>query len=514
MCEEDFTMSAEQIQRPYYQVPNLLEETHQLADGGHKGFILPSDVPESKEALPADLIRNNIPHFPNLSEFEVVRHYTVLSQLNFSIDGGFYPLGSCTMKYNPKVNDQVAALEGFAGLHPYTPAKLSQGALELMYLLQEALIGITGLKACSLHPAAGAQGEFVGVKMISNYHRVKGDAKRKVIIVPDSAHGTNPASAALCGFTVKQVKSGPRGVIELAQIEPLLDDTVAAIMMTVPNTLGIFEDNIVEIAKLAHERGALVYCDGANLNALVGKVDFRAMGVDVMHINLHKTFSTPHGGGGPGAGPVVVSERLADYLPTPVIKKTLEGQFIFDHSVPYSVGKYRAFYGNFGMLVRALCYIYAYGSDQLHEISETAVLNANYVRTRLKDYFHLPFNTPSLHEVVFTDKLQDKESHVTTLDIAKRIIDYGFHPPTVYFPLVVSGALMIEPTETESKATLDRFVDTMITIAKEAKESPELVKSAPHRAGFRRLDETRAARSPILTWNPPSEDSTHRHDKS
>ncbi|MCB0308954.1 MAG: aminomethyl-transferring glycine dehydrogenase subunit GcvPB [Bdellovibrionales bacterium] len=496
------------IQRPYYHVPNMHEETHAISKNVQraKGYTSSENSDAEVESLPQDFLRDDFEGLPELSEFEVVRHFTLLSQLNFSIDGGFYPLGSCTMKYNPKINDKVAGMDGFVGLHPYTPSQFSQGALEVMFSLQEALVEITGLKACSLHPAAGAQGEFVGVKMIAAYHRNKGDSKRKYIIVPDSAHGTNPASAALCGFLVKQVKSGPNGTIELADIEKLLDDSIAAVMLTVPNTLGIFENNISEISRLAHERGALMYCDGANLNALVGQVDFKAMGIDVMHINLHKTFSTPHGGGGPGAGPVVVSENLVDYLPIPVIRKNGEDRYDLDYSVPHSVGKFRAFYGNFGMLVRALCYIYAYGSDQLKSISDTAVLNANYIRARLKGSYHLPYEQPSLHEVVFTDKWQEKESHVSTLHIAKRIIDYGFHPPTVYFPLVVSGALMIEPTETESKATLDRFVDSMIEIAKEAKDNPDIVKTAPHRAGFKKMDETRAARHPILTWNDSESD--------
>jgi len=493
---------AKEIQRPYYHVPTLLEDASDHSDKQANGYVPTSDWSSAPNDIPEDFLRKSIPNFPELSEFEVVRHFTLLSQLNFSIDAGFYPLGSCTMKYNPKINDKIAALEGFAGMHPYVPEYFSQGSLEVMYLLQDALLQITGLKGCSLHPAAGAHGELVGVKMISAYHQVKGDKNRKYILVPESAHGTNPASAALCGLAVKQVKAGPNGTIEASQIEKLMDETVAGIMMTVPNTLGIFESNIVEIAKIVHDRGGLVYCDGANLNALVGQVDFRAMGVDVMHINLHKTFSTPHGGGGPGAGPVVVSERLLDFLPTPLVKKHQDDRYYLDESVPYSVGKFRAFYGNFGMLVRALCYIYAYGSDHIRKISDTAVLNANYVRAMLKEHYFLPFETPSLHEVVFSDKWQDKQNHVTTLDIAKRIIDYGFHPPTVYFPLVVHGALMIEPTETESKHTLDRFVTAMIAIAEEAKTNPELFKTAPHKAGFRRLDETKAARNPILTWNP------------
>lgn len=488
-----------EIQRGYQHVPTLLEDTHHGREISPNEFVL--HCQDTFVEFPKELDRGTIENFPQLSEFEVVRHYTRLSQLNHSIDGGFYPLGSCTMKYNPKINDAVAAMPGFSLLHPYIPEQYAQGALALMYDLQEALKDITGLAAASLHPAAGAHGELVGVKMIHAYHRHKGEKQRKVILVPDSAHGTNPASAALCGFSVRELKSNSMGFIDVEEVEKQMDDTVAAIMITVPNTLGIFEKNIVEISKLVHDRGGLVYCDGANLNALVGQIDFAKMGVDVMHINLHKTFSTPHGGGGPGAGPVVVSTRLENFLPTPLIRRNKEEKYYLDENIPLSVGKFRAFYGNFGMLVRALCYIYAFGKEKISQISEVAVLNANYVKEKLKPYYHLPYPTETLHEAVFSDKFQNKEQHVTTMDIAKRLMDFGFHPPTVYFPLIVRGALMIEPTESESKMELDRFVEAMKIIAKEAQENPEKVKSAPHQVGVKRMDETLAARNPILTWN-------------
>ncbi|MFH1018431.1 MAG: aminomethyl-transferring glycine dehydrogenase subunit GcvPB [Pseudomonadota bacterium] len=495
-------MKDHEIQRAFHPVPTLLEETGPDRNGEANGFVPAVPDTEVAKLLPSELVREGIENFPRLGETEIIRHFTRLSQLNFGIDGGLYPLGSCTMKYNPKVNEQIAAFEGFAQLHPLTPVKWAQGALEVMYRLQQALTQITGMKGCSLHPAAGAHGELVGVKMIGAYHKRRGDKTRTTIIIPDSAHGTNPASATLSGMTVKQVASCERGMLDVADLEKVLDDTVAGIMITVPNTLGIFEENIVEIARAVHDRGGLVYCDGANLNALVGQVDVAKMGVDVMHINLHKTFSTPHGGGGPGAGPVVVSEKLIDFLPFPVVRER-DGVYWLDDKVPHTVGKFRAFYGNFGILVRALAYIYAFGKEHLSEISENAVLNANYLKARLRESYHLPYETPTMHEAVFSDKWQEKETHVTTLDIAKRLMDYGFHPPTIYFPLVVHGALMIEPTETESKHELDRFVDAMVQIAREAKSSPERVKGAPHNLGIKRIDEVKAARNLTLTWNPP-----------
>ncbi|MEZ4703859.1 MAG: aminomethyl-transferring glycine dehydrogenase subunit GcvPB [Bdellovibrionota bacterium] len=485
------------IQRGYQHTKNLWEKTHSANTDQCNEYIdlsIASDI-----SLDPSLARKKLDNFPQLSEFEVVRHYTQLSQKNFSIDAGMYPLGSCTMKYNPKINDVVAMNHKWTGLHPYTPEHLSQGALALMFELQQALVAITRLKACSLHPAAGAHGELVGVKMIRAYHDKKGQ-QRDVILVPDSAHGTNPASAALSGFSVRELSSNAQGVIDLEEVKAKMDDRVAGIMMTVPNTLGVFEKNICEISQFVHEQGGLVYCDGANLNALVGQVDFSKMGVDVMHINLHKTFSTPHGGGGPGAGPVVVSDRLEPFLPRPFVEKTSEGLFTWSEATDDSLGRFRTFYGNFGMLLRALCYIYAFGKEELSLISEVAVLNANYIRSKLIDYYHLPFESASLHEVVFSDKLQNKQNHVTALDIAKRLMDYGFHPPTMYFPLIVKGALMIEPTETESKTEIDRFLEAMIRIAKESQETPDLVIKAPHNVGYKRINETQAARNPILTW--------------
>lgn len=484
-----------EIQRAYHPVPDLLEATHAMTNAKANEYM-PAEESESPSWA-----RKSIPNFPQLSEFEVVRHFTKLSQLNHSIDGGMYPLGSCTMKYNPRINEEVAAMPRFSAMHPYLPKENVQGTLEIMYLLQEALTEITGMKGCSLHPAAGAQGELAGVKMIRKYHQERNNTQKTVILVPDSAHGTNPATAALSGFTVKTLNSNEYGVVSLDEVKSKMDETVAGIMITVPNTLGIFEREIKDIADFMHEHDALLYCDGANLNAMVGQVHVGNIGVDVMHINLHKTFSTPHGGGGPGSGPVVVSDRLLPYIPTPHVVKNNDGQFeLVD--VEKTIGKYRGFYGNFGMFIRALCYIYAFGRDKLSQISETAVLNANYIKYHLKDHFDLPYTTKTLHEVVFSDKIQQKENKVKTMDMAKRLMDFGYHPPTVYFPLVVEGAIMIEPTESESKAEMDRFIDVMKQIAVEAKEDPEKVKTAPHRTGIKRLNETQAARKPILTWNP------------
>ncbi|MCB0271397.1 MAG: aminomethyl-transferring glycine dehydrogenase subunit GcvPB [Bdellovibrionales bacterium] len=483
-----------EIQRAFHPVTDLLEKTHAVK--GRVNEYLPAvNLPEA----PA-WTRKQISNFPQLSEFEVLRHFTKLSQLNHSIDGGMYPLGSCTMKYNPRINEEVAGMQRFSYMHPYMPEVDVQGSLEVMYLLQEALKEITGMKGCSLHPAAGAQGELAGVKMIRKYHQIKNNTHKTVILVPDSAHGTNPATAALSGFTVRTLTSNEHGIITLNELKSKMDETVAGLMITVPNTLGIFEKEIKEIADFLHAQDALLYCDGANLNAMVGQVHIYNMGVDVMHINLHKTFSTPHGGGGPGSGPVVVSERLLPFLPTPQVVQKSDGTFELQH-VEQTVGKYRGFYGNFGMFIRALCYIYAFGKEKLSQISQTAVLNANYIKSQLRDSYDLPFESKTLHEAVFTDRWQQKTSKVKTHDIAKRLMDFGYHPPTVYFPLVVEGALMIEPTESESKTELDRFIQVMKQVAHEAKETPEVVKTAPHRTGIKRLNETQAARNPVLTWN-------------
>lgn len=486
-----------EVQRAYHPVDDLLTKTHATKAAAFNEYVSLPDVPESE--VP-EWARDDIQDFPQVSEFEVVRHYTKLSQLNHSIDGGMYPLGSCTMKYNPKINEEVAGMPRFANMHPYMPEKHVQGTLEIMHLLQETLKEITDMHACSLHPAAGAQGELAGVKMIRQYHRQKGNDQKTIILVPDSAHGTNPATASLSGFTVQTLTSNEEGIITMEEFQSKMSDNVAGVMMTVPNTLGIFEREIQNIANVLHEHDALLYCDGANLNAMVGQVNIGKLGVDVMHINLHKTFSTPHGGGGPGSGPVVVSERLAPYLPNPHVVQSQEGTYVSEN-LEHSIGKYRGFYGNFGMFIRALCYIYAFGRDKLSQISQTAVLNANYIKALLKDVYDLPYESNTLHEVVFSDKKQQKANKVKTLDIAKRLMDFGYHPPTVYFPLVVEGALMIEPTESESKAEMDRFVEAMKRIAHEAVEDPDKIKTAPHNTGLSRLNETQAARKPVLTWS-------------
>jgi len=462
-------------------------------DPGRIGYSLPtSDVPAASPD--SSLLRQEITDFPELSEIDVVRHYTRLSTWNYGVDSGFYPLGSCTMKYNPKVNELAARLPGFAELHPQTPDHLSQGALELMHVLQQDLAEVSGFPAISLQPAAGAQGEFTGILMIRAWHEANGQNRHKVII-PDTAHGTNPASAALCGFEVLPVSSD--GVLSKEAVAAVMNEDVAALMVTNPNTLGLFESDIREICELVHERGGLVYCDGANLNALMGISRPGDIGIDVMHFNLHKTFSTPHGGGGPGAGPVGVVEKLRAFLPVPVVVRDEEG-YRLDYDRPQSVGRVKGFAGHFGILVRAYTYILAMGGEGLRRATELAVLNANYVRARLEGTYHLPYKQRSLHEVVFSEAALENDCH--TLDVAKRLIDYGYHPPTIYFPLVVKGALMIEPTETESKQTLDEFCEALLAIAEEAKQSPELLKNAPVRARVKRLDEATAARKPKLRW--------------
>jgi len=434
-----------------------------------------------------------------LGELEVLRHFTRLSQRNFAIESQFYPLGSCTMKYNPKINEVVARFPGFAQIHPLAPPDLLQGALALLYELERALAEISGMEEVSLQPSAGAQGELTGLMLIRACLAERGDP-RKNIIVPDTAHGTNPASSTLCGYDVVQISSSERGVIDAAAVAQAMDDSVAAVMITNPNTLGLFETNIEAIAEVVHDKGGLVYLDGANLNALMGIAKPGHMGVDVLHMNLHKTFSTPHGGGGPGAGPVAVKRALSDYLPLPRIIKHGE-RFELEENGPKSVGRVRSFFGNFGILVRAYAYIHSLGGDGLEEASRMALLNANYIRKKLEKSYHLAYNEPCMHECIFTDRVQQR-SGVTTLDIAKRLLDYGHHPPTIYFPLVVSGALMIEPTETETPETLDSFIDAMLAIAQEAKDDPELVKNAPYSMPVRRLDEARAARKPVLRWEP------------
>jgi glycine dehydrogenase subunit 2 len=448
--------------------------------------------------LDASLLRDDLEGFPELSEPEVLRHYIRLSQLNFSAATHFYPLGSCTMKYNPTANDEAASLAGFAGVHPYAPASTVQGALELLRCLEHWLAEISGLAAVSLQPAAGAQGELTGIKMIRAWHLAHGRARTKILI-PTSAHGTNPASAALSGYRAVALPCDDRGLLTLAAVEAELDDDVAAIMVTNPNTLGLFEVEIERIAAAVHAAGGLVYMDGANMNALLGKAKPAHMGVDVLQFNLHKTFSTPHGGGGPGAGPVAVRADLEPFLPVPRIESK-NGSLAWSYERPQSVGRVRAFYGNFGILVRAYAYMLACGGDGLTAITEGAVAAASYIRAKLAGVYHLPYETPSLHEVVLSDKNQAAHG-VRTLDIAKRLLDFGFHAPTIYFPLVVPGALMIEPTESESIETLDAFVAAMLAIAAEAESEPDKVRSAPTTTPRVRLDETRAARRPVLRWH-------------
>ena len=459
---------------------------------GRTGISLPRrDVPEA--SLDKHLVGDG-PDFPDLSELDVVRHFTKLSQWNFGVDSGMYPLGSCTMKYNPKTNERQASLPGFAGSHPLLPQSLSQGLLSLMFDLQGYLGEITGLPAVTLQPAAGSQGELTGMLIFAAYHKNRGKPRTKVLI-PDTAHGTNPASAALCGFKSVAVQSGPDGVLLPESVAALMDADTAGIMITNPNTLGLFEDNIRQVADIVHQKGGLVYGDGANMNAVMGVVNVGEVGVDVLHLNLHKTFSTPHGGGGPGAGPVCVTPALEPFLPIPRVVK--EGDiYRLDSDYPLSVGKVHAFYGNVGILIRAYSYILSVGKH-LDRVSQYAVLNANYIKERLKDVYHLPYDRPCMHECVFTDKRQ-QEHHVATLDIAKRLMDHGFHPPTIYFPLVVSGAIMIEPTESESKETLDLFIDAMRQIAQEASDCPDCLHEAPQFPKVRRLDETAAARKPCL----------------
>lgn len=456
-----------------------------------------TDEKEDLTFLDKNFVREGEIGLPSVSELEAMRHYKELSDLNFCIEKGFYPLGSCTMKYNPKVNELLAGLEGFINLHPLSEDEDCQGALELMFKLQEALKKITGMDAVTLQPAAGAHGELTGMMVIKKYFEVKGEIRKKVII-PDSAHGTNPASAHLCGFDVVPVKSNEKGQVDVEALKELLDSDVAAIMMTNPNTLGIYEENVLEISKLMHENGSLLYYDGANFNAIMGHTNPKLMGFDVVHLNLHKTFSTPHGGGGPGAGPVCVVEKLKDYLPVPTV--AFDGENYYrNYNLKNSVGSVKGFYGNFGVLVRAYAYILMMG-DNLKEASENAVLNANYLKEKLKGAYLLPYDEPCMHEFVLSGEKQKHENGVSTLNIAKALMDENTHPPTVYFPLIVHEAIMIEPTESETKQVLDAFVDAMLKIAKVAKTNPEAVISAPHTTPVKRLDETLAARHPDLKY--------------
>ncbi|MDY0133202.1 MAG: aminomethyl-transferring glycine dehydrogenase subunit GcvPB [Desulforegulaceae bacterium] len=459
---------------------------------GRIGISIPKQEIEASKPDP-NLIWDG-PDFPELSEVDVVRHFTRLSTWNFGVDSGMYPLGSCTMKYNPKLNEKTASMEGFSSSHPLLPENLCQGTLRLIYDLERLLCEITGLDVFTLQPAAGAQGELCGMLVFNAYHKKMGK-RRKKIIIPDTAHGTNPASCALCGFDTIGLVSGADGILHPDAVREIMDEDTAGIMITNPNTLGLFEENIKEIAEIVHEKGGLVYCDGANMNAIMGAVSMREIGVDVIHLNLHKTFSTPHGGGGPGAGPVGVVKELEEFLPVPRVEKNGD-KFIFNSDFPYSIGKLHAFHGNYGVLIKAYTYILSMGKE-LFDASTKAVLNANYIKENLKDIYHLPYKKPCMHECVFTDK-NFEEYKVTTLDIAKRLLDFGFHPPTIYFPLVVNGAIMIEPTESESKEEIDKFIKVMKQIAKEAKENPDILHSAPNNTKVGRLDETLAARKPKL----------------
>jgi glycine dehydrogenase subunit 2 len=486
---------------------------------GKRAYKLPPlDVPAVDPAALLGAAHRTAPGLlPELSEIEIVRHFTRLSTWNYAIDLGMYPLGSCTMKYNPRVNECVARIEGLAEAHPYRPDSLAQGILEVIDLLQRCLLEITGMDAITLQPAAGAHGEFTGILLVRAWHESRGNPRRKVLI-PDSAHGTNPATAAICGYTVENLKSNAEGGIDLEALTRQVDEETAALMLTNPSTIGVFESQIQKIAEILHARGALLYMDGANMNALVGKARPGDFGVDVMHLNLHKTFSTPHGGGGPGSGPVACRAFLEPFLPIPVLVRTagtegpgtaglgtegLEaaGDLHWSYDRPQSVGRVRAFYGNTGMFIRALAYILANGPDGLRQTTEDAVMNANYIRKKLEDLYELPYKTASMHEVVFSDKRQAAKG-VKTGEIAKRLIDYGFHPYTVSFPMIVHGALMIEPTESESLEELDLFIAAMRSIAREVEETPDLVRTAPHSTRVSRLDEVQAARKPILRWRP------------
>jgi glycine dehydrogenase subunit 2 len=471
--------------------------------GKHAYKLPPLDVPAVDAAsLLGATHREKKAELPELSEIEIIRHFTRLSTWNYAIDLGMYPLGSCTMKYNPRVNEFVARIEGLADAHPYRPDSLAQGILEIIDLLQRCLIEITGMDAITLQPAAGAHGEFTGILLVRAWHESQGNPRKKILI-PDSAHGTNPATAAICGYTVENLKSNSEGGIDLEALTRQVDEETAALMLTNPSTIGVFESQITQIAEILHAKGALLYMDGANMNALVGKARPGDFGVDVMHLNLHKTFSTPHGGGGPGSGPVACKAFLEPFLPTPVLAQDESSTKHWNYDRPQSVGRVRAFYGNVGMFIRALAYILANGPDGLRQTTEDAVLNANYIRAKLEDLYELPYKTASMHEVVFSDKRQAAHG-VKTGDIAKRLIDYGFHPYTVSFPMIVHGALMIEPTESEPLEELDSFIAAMRAIAREVEETPELVKTAPHSTRVSRLDEVQAARKPILRWRAPA----------
>lgn len=454
---------------------------------------------DSTENIPGHLLRASLPEIPSVSEIELIRHFTALSYQAYGVDNGFYPLGSCTMKYNPKINEWAARLPGLAQIHPYQDPKTVQGALQLLYDMANMLSEITGMDHFTLQPAAGAHGEMTGVMMIKAYHNKRGDNKRTRMMVPDSAHGTNPATANMVGYEVMEIKSNDRGLVDLDDLKAKMSDEVAGLMLTNPNTLGLFEEDIREIAAIVHEGGGLLYYDGANLNAIMGICRPGDMGFDVVHLNLHKTFSAPHGGGGPGSGPVGVKDFLAEYLPRPVIIK--EGDhYDFDYDRPGSIGRVKNFYGNFGVIVKAYTYIMALGHEGIRDACQQAVLNANYLRHHLQDDYHIPFNRLCKHEFVMSARQQMETSHISTLDIAKRLMDHGYHPPTVYFPLIVKEAMMIEPAETESRERLDGFIAALELIAREAQEDPQKLRDAPHTTVIGRVDEVKAARSPVVKW--------------
>jgi glycine dehydrogenase subunit 2 len=470
--------------------------------GRGAGTRVPAAPAGALERIPAAARRAGAPAIPELNEATLVRHYVNLSHLNWSVDTGFYPLGSCTMKFNPKVNEWAARLQGFAALHPLAPDETAQGTLELLWRLGRDLAEISGMDAVTLQPAAGAQGELTGILMVRAYHRARGDLARTDVLVPDSAHGTNPATASMAGFRTVNIPSAADGGVDLEAFRAALGPTTAAVMITNPSTLGLFESRVTELLELVHAAGALAYMDGANLNAMLGHFRPGAAGFDVMHFNVHKTFSTPHGGGGPGAGPVGVRSHLAPYLPEPLVLRDPGGTFRLERAGerPTSIGRMRSFAGNVGILVRAYAYIRAHGADGLREVSDDAVLAANYVKHRLEGTYEIPFERPCMHEFVASSSALKAATGVRTLDVAKRLIDKGFHPPTIYFPMTIDEGMLIEPTETESLETLDAFADAMVEIAREAHDDPELVKSAPHTAPVRRLDEATAARQPNLRW--------------
>jgi glycine dehydrogenase subunit 2 len=476
----------------------------EMSSPGKKGYQLPElDVPavDAAQALGAENVRDEVTDFPEVSEVETLRHFSRLSTWNYGIDLGMFPLGSCTMKYNPRINEAVAKIDGLAWSHPYQPESLSQGVMEIIAALECSLAEIFGMDAVTLQPAAGAHGEFTGIMLVRSYLESQGNA-RKTVLVPDSAHGTNPATAAMAGYQIRNIGSNEQGMVDVGALEALMDDSVAALMITNPNTVGVFEENIAQICAVMHAKGAQVYMDGANMNALVGIARPGDFGVDVMHSNLHKTFSTPHGGGGPGAGAVAVRSHLEPFLPSPRVRKNAQGAWTWDYNLPQSIGHVKAFYGNFGVIVRALAYILAHGGVGLKNATLDALLNANYIRKILEPYYQIAYPAPSMHECVFSDSRQAAKG-VKTGDIAKRLIDYGFHPYTVSFPMIVHGALMIEPTETEPLQELDLFCDALISISQEIDENPELVLKAPHLSRTPRVDEVQAARKPVVRWQKP-----------